>query len=173
MMTVGRSEGVDCDESQGRGAVDDDVVVAVPYGHQRLAHHALPVGHLQHFYLGTHEVDVGRNHMQSGEFRLYQGVLYVDLAYHNLVQRALLVIVRREVQTRSRVGLRIGVDYQDFAFQHGKRGSEVYRSRGFADTAFLVGYRYDFSHIMLFYKKTKLRKYFYFCTTKHSYDRYQ
>ena len=95
---VSRSQGVDRDETEGRGAVDDDEIVVVPDGGEPLLEDRFAVRSLDHFDLSPYEVDVGRDHLEIVEFRLDQGVPYVDRADHHLIERPLLVIVRREVQ---------------------------------------------------------------------------
>ena len=55
--------------------------------------------------------------MKSLHFRAYQHVLYVPLSNEHFVEGALLVVVRREVQSRSGVGLRVGIYYQDLLLE--------------------------------------------------------
>ena len=144
---VRRREAVDGDEAQGRGAVDDDVVVAVPDGRQGLLEVGLAVRPLDHLDFRAHEVDVGGNHVEVLQLRLDEGVLRGDVPPDDLIQGAFLVVVRGEVQAGGRVGLRVRVDDEHFLLQDREGCGQVDGRRGLAHAAFLVRYGDDFSHI--------------------------
>ncbi len=73
--------------------------------------------------------------------------MHVDAADHDLVQSPFLVILRGEIQPRSRVRLRIRINHQHIFLQHRERSGEIDGGRGFSDPSFLIGNSDDFSHI--------------------------
>ena len=149
---IGCRQGVDCDQSQRGRTVDYDVVVGIADGGDGVLQHGLAVLLAYHFYVDTHKVDVRRYHMQSGHLSLDKRVFHGNRALHKLVQAAVPVIVGREIETGSRVGLGIGVDDQHFLFQSSERGGEVDGCSGLSHASFLVCYSYYFSHNMQKYE---------------------
>ena len=113
---------------------------------------------MDHLNLRSNEVDVGWNQLKIREFRLNQSVPYRDFPNQDLIDCPLLIVVWREVQAGSRVGLRVGIYYQDPLLQDGERGGEVDRGGGFAHPAFLVRYCYDFSHVLTIIQTTNVVK---------------
>ena len=119
---VRRREAVDGDEAQGRGTVDDDVVVAVPDGLEGFLEIGLPVRPLDHLDFRAHEVDMGGNHVQVLQLRLDEGVLGGDVPPDDLIDGPFPVVLRREVQARGRVGLRVRVDDEHLLLEDGQGG---------------------------------------------------
>ena len=91
---------------------------------------------------------MGRNHLKALYLCLYQGVRNVYLPDHHFIERPLLVIVRVEIESGGRVGLRIGVDYEYFFLEHRERGGKINGGSGLAHSALLICYSDDFTHIM-------------------------
>ena len=77
---MGGSQGVDCDKSQAGAAVYEQIVVLVGNGSQQLFHYLLLMFYVQQFYLGSHQIDVGRNDVQSIDIGCVDDILDVHLA---------------------------------------------------------------------------------------------
>ena len=91
---VGGSQGIDGDQPEGRGAVDDDEIIVVTDRGDGFFQDGLPFISIQELDLGSYEVDVGWNQVQAAHLCLYEGVGSGDLADHHFVQSPFLVIVR-------------------------------------------------------------------------------
>ena len=103
------SKRVDRDKAQRRRAIDDDVVVIVTYRSDSSFESGLTVRLVDHFYFDTDQIDVRGNHVQAVHFRLDKGILHGNRPFHQLVQAAVTVVIRREIQAGRGIGLRISV----------------------------------------------------------------
>lgn len=143
---VGSGKAVYRYETQRRGAVYYDEIVIVADGLEGLSQDGLALGDIQHLDLGSHEVDMGRNHMEILEFGLDKGVFSRNPADYHFVERTAVFVIRREVEPRGRVGLGVGVNHENLLLEYGEGCGEVDCCRCFSDTAFLIGYCYYLSH---------------------------
>ena len=125
-------------------------------GSEDLLEHGLPLVGFEQFDLGADQVDVRRHHLKIVHLGLYQSVGDADAAYHRLVERALLVVVGREVQSGSGVRLRIGVDDQDLLLKNGEGSRQIDGGGGLAHSSLLICYCYYFSHKYQVYKFRKI-----------------
>ena len=96
---IGGGKGVHCDESEGGRAVDDDEVIVVPDGSEGTFQHRLALRHVQHLHLGSHKVDVGRNHVQTRHLGLDERILDCNFPYHHFIESPLLSVVRRKIES--------------------------------------------------------------------------
>ena len=91
---------------------------------------------------------MGRYHLEVGDLRLDQGVPDVQFPYDYLVDGPFLVVVRRKIQAGRGVRLGIRIDDEDLLLEDSEGGCKVDGGCGLSHTAFLIGYGYDFSHVM-------------------------
>ena len=140
---VGRTQGVDSEQLQGRGAVDEDVVVLGRQGVQRLFQQVLPVGNGDHFDAGAGQGLVGGDHVPvlGGADRLL-GVGSVDEDVVYVGGCGVLV----HTHAGRGVGLGVEVTQQHPLAQRRQGGGEVYRSGGLAHAAFLIHDGDNFGH---------------------------
>ena len=143
---IGCGKAIDSYEAQRRGAVYYDEIVIVADGFEGISQDGLALRGIQHLDFGSHEVDVGRNHMEILEFGLDKGVFGCNLAYNHFVERPAVFGIRRKVESRGGIGLGIGVNHENFLLEYGEGCGEVDCGRCFSDTAFLIGYCYYLSH---------------------------
>ncbi len=142
---VGGSESVDSNKAERRRTVDDNIIVFILYRFEESGEYILSIGLRDKFYLGSGKIDARSDkeqtfhacrHLRPVE-RISVDHTFVDRRGHRS---------RIDTVARSGVGLRIGVDNKHLFTLGGKRSRQVYSSGGLAYTAFLVCYRYDFSH---------------------------
>ena len=144
---IGGRQRVHCDKSQRWRTVDDDIVVFPFHLRQQILEHPLAMLHIEHLYLCTHQVDVGRYDVQTVDVGGVDGIAYIGMVDDAFVERA-VYFLDVNAQSARCIGLRVGIDYQHFLFQRGQRGCQIDGRRGLAHTAFLIGQSYDFSHIL-------------------------
>lgn len=92
-----------------------------------------------------HQVDVRGDDLQGVDVRVVQGLPHVGTVDEALVDGA-FGLLDVHSQARRGVGLRVGVDDQDFLFERGQRGGKVDGGGGLAHAALLVCHCNNFSH---------------------------
>ncbi len=85
---VGCCQRVDGDESERRRTVDEDVVIFVADRLQECLDHLLAILEIQHLYLGTHQVDMARNDVESINVGGVDGIADICMVDDALVERA-------------------------------------------------------------------------------------
>src|SRR5580658_948449 len=145
---VRSGEGVNGDQAQRRGAIDDNEIIFVLYGFQDPLEYTFAVRVVDHLDLVSYKVDMGGNDVEVGNLRFEDDIFYRNAVDHAVIE-ALGDIMQVEPDPRSAVGLRIGIHQQGPEFQYGKAGRQVDRGSSFAYPSFLIRYSNSFCHIMI------------------------
>ena len=135
---IGSGERVDRYQTQRGAAVNQDIVVVILDGSQKRLEYLLAVGQIQHFNLGTHQIDVAGNDVQTVDVGGVDGVAHVGMVDDTFIERA-VHILDVDTKTARSVGLRVSINNQYRLLQRGKRGCQVDGGGGLAYAAFLVG----------------------------------
>ena len=90
--------------------------------------------------------------MQAVHFRLDKGILHGNRPFHQLVQAAVTVVIRREIQAGCGIGLRISVYDKYLLLQGGERRGQINGRGGLAYPTLLIGNSYYFTHSMQKYE---------------------
>src|SRR3954447_2006466 len=139
---VRRDECVDRQQAERRRRVDQDVVVRVPDGRERLLQRALAADHAGQRELGAGEVD-----RRDRDVDLTMLDHFLDRQpVHQHVEHRALDRVRVQALTHRQVALRIEVTEQHLEVLLGERDAEVERRRRLGDAAFLIGKRDHAAH---------------------------
>ncbi len=137
---IGSGERVDSQETQGRWAIDDDVVESLCDVRQSLTQPRLPTFEPDQLDFGADEIDVRRQEREPRQSRGRECLLCWFVAEQDMVDRRVERALLNPEPRRS-VALRIEVDEQASLIGKSKAGREVDGCRGLADTALLVDYR--------------------------------
>ena len=147
-MTESASKGINSDQAQRRGAVDNNKIVFAFYGFQDPFEDAFTVWVVDHLDLVSHQVDVGGDDVKVGNLRFEDDIIYRNMVDHAVIE-ALGDIMQVEPDTGCAVGLGVGVHQQGSEFQYGKTGRQIDRGSSFAYPSLLICYTNSFCHIML------------------------
>ena len=146
---IGGNQGVQGDQIQGRGTVDQNKVIGGapgPYSlagrrlmaDQRVAQAVFPAFDIDQFDFGAGQIRPRRHDVQAGNFRGLHRLADGRRADQHLIGVD-LALAPPDAQAGAGVALRIQVDEQHPAADGGKRRAQVDRRGGFADPAFLIG----------------------------------
>jgi hypothetical protein len=135
---IGGDEGIEGEEVEGRGAVDEDVVEIVADGFKAFAEAPLAAGEVDEFDISGDEVFVGGNDAEAFDFGGNDDTREVVGAEEGVVDSEVAGCFG-DTEAGGGVALGIGVDEEDAEVIGGKGGREVNRRCGFADAAFLIG----------------------------------
>ncbi len=108
--------------------------------------YVLPSGEVYQFHRGSGEILVGRQEPQVVEFGPDDDLVDRLIEDHHVVD-ALPQRTAVHSQTAGAVGLGVRIDNQHAHVGHRQGGREVNGRRGLADSALLVGDRYDLFHL--------------------------
>src|SRR3989475_10348653 len=139
-----RDERVQREETEGRWAIDEDVVVPV----DDLARELVPQRHLaadrvEELDLGGRELERRRRDVDLLRFCRSDDRPERHIRVNEDVRDAPLDRVEINTEADGEVRLRIEVDAEDFVTERRERAAEIDGARGLADAAFLVCDRYD------------------------------
>ena len=140
------SEGIQGDEAQRRGAIDQNEVEFLAQRLQSLAHPLLSLSLANEFDFCTDQVDVGGQEPQVGVARFDDGGSGVRLGNQTLVG-ARFDRFRIDPNARAAVGLRIRIHQEGPVFQSAEARSEVDGGGRLSDAAFLVCNGDDLAHV--------------------------
>ena len=144
---IGCDEGVQGQEIEGGGAVDQNELVLVANGFDLSGEDGFAIVGGNQVEIGTNEVLVGWQEIQPFSFGVTNGFVYPNAIYENLVDGG-KTLRFLDSQTAGGVSLGIGIDQQDFDLARGKRGCEVDGGRGFPYAALLVGNSNDSAQVV-------------------------
>src|SRR5919197_1139400 len=143
--TIGRREGVDRQEPEGRGAVDDHEVVRLGHGLEGDAQAILALADGYELDLGADQVDVGREQLQMHQRGLANGLLGglvpKDHVIDGRVEPGLL-----KTQPCRGIALRVQVHKEGRALREGEAGCKIDGGGRLSHAALLVGDRKDSSY---------------------------
>ncbi len=143
---VGRDQGVEGEEVERRGAVEDDELEAVADGLEGATEAILPGVEGDELDVGAEEIFVGRDDGEEVELGGLESVGSSEVAHQDLVGVG-TVRVAEEAEAAGSVGLWVAVDQEGWGLVRGERGGEVDGGGRLADAALLVGDRDDSSHV--------------------------
>ena len=135
---IGGDQGVEGEEVEGRGAIDQDEVVVVADFGEAFAEAELAVGEVDQFEVGADQVLVGGDDVETFEIGGADGVLEVGVAQKDVVEAGFVGIFG-DAEAAGGVALGVGIDDQDPDVIGGQGGGEIDGGRGLPDSAFLVG----------------------------------
>ena len=143
--------GVQRQQTQGRRAVDADVVVFALHLRQRLFEKHRPVFHIHQLNLRRRKVDARRENIEVFVLRADYGVFRVLPLYYNIINRAFdFPLVDAEPGGGVALGVRIHKE-DPSPRSVCQRSRKVHRRGGLSDSAFLVCECYYFAHYFLRY----------------------
>ena len=85
---VGSSQGINCDKTQRRRAVDENIVVVVSDRSQQLLYYLFTVFDIQHFYFCAYKVDMAWYDVESVDISSIDSVSYVGVVNDTFIERA-------------------------------------------------------------------------------------
>jgi hypothetical protein len=134
---VGSEKGVESEEVQRGRAVDKNEAIIVANRLHSLSEAGFPIVHVDKFQIGADEVLVGRNHVESFEFRSNNGFVYWRFAKKHVIKTRLGGVFGNP-EACSGVALGIGI-YNEDPEVIGRQGRREVDSGGrFSDSAFLI-----------------------------------
>ncbi len=138
-------EGVQGEQAQTRGAVQHNEVVVVANRFKGLTQFAFPLVGVDQFNLGTHQVEVGGEHVKVGGRGRDNAVAQRRVARNHLVA-SLNDLSGVNAHTARCVCLRVEVHEEGLVFQHPQASPQIDGRGGLSNPTFLVRYSNDFSH---------------------------
>jgi hypothetical protein len=135
--TVGGDEGVEGEEVEGGGAVEEDEGVVVADGGEGVAEAILAAVLADELDVGADEVFAARDEGEIGDFGGNDDVVGGGVAHEEVVD-AEAGFVAGEAEASGGVGLGVAVYKEGRETFEGEGGGEVDGGGGFADTTFLV-----------------------------------
>ena len=145
---VGRRQGIECQQAERRGTVNDQVVVVAQRRFDRFTQQIFAAGERGHLDFGADQIDRRRRHAQMGQFRRPDDRVNRLLPDQEIVGRRLQAAAI-DSDTAGGVALRVDVEQQDVIFGRRERCGQIDRRGGFADAPLLVGDGDDFSHTLV------------------------
>jgi len=141
---IGSHKGVEGEEIQCWGAIDQDVLIVILQGLEVVSEDGFAVIHVDQFKVDSDEVFIGRDQVQTFNVSVADAVIDISISDENIPCRVHSGNFL-DAETAGCIALRVAVDQQYFDFAHRERGGEVDGCRGFTDATFLVGYGYGFA----------------------------
>src|SRR5438034_8054329 len=139
-----RDERVQREETEGRWAIDEDVVVPVDdFARELVAQRHLAADRVEQLDLGGRELERRRRDVDLLRFCRPDDRPERHIRVNEDVRDAPLDRVEINTEADGEVRLRIEVDAEDFVTERRERAAEIDGARGLADAAFLVRDRYD------------------------------
>jgi hypothetical protein len=135
---IGGDEGVERKEIEGRGAIDEDEVVVVTDFGQAVAEAVLAAVEVDEFQVGSDQVLVGGDDVETFEIGGSDGVLGVGIAEEDVVEAG-FVWIFGDAKAAGGITLGVGIDHQNPDVIGCQRSGEIDGGCGFPDTALLVG----------------------------------
>jgi hypothetical protein len=136
---VGGEEGVQGEEIEGWGAIDQDEVVIVANRGDAFAEAEFARLEADQLDVGAYEVLIGGDEAEAFAVGGDDGFFGGDVAEEDVVEAG-VVGVFGDSKTCGGIALRVGIDDEDAEVIGGEGGSQIDGGCGFSDSAFLVGY---------------------------------
>jgi hypothetical protein len=134
---IGGDEGVQSEEIEGWGAVDENVLVVTANLLKTLAEAELAVGKVDQLKIGGDEVLIRRDEMKAIKVSGNDGAGGWGVSKEDVIEAGAVGIFG-DTEAGSRVALGVGIDDEDSKVAGCQGGCQVDGSGGFADPAFLV-----------------------------------
>src|SRR3989440_6501619 len=139
-----RDQRVQCEEAQGRRAVDENVVVPIDdVARELVAQGHLAADRVEELDLRSRELERCGRDVDLLRLGRSDDRPEGDVGVDEDVRDASLDRVEVDTEADGQVGLRIEVDAEDFVTERRERAAEIDGARGLADAALLVRDRYD------------------------------
>ena len=142
---MGRRQGIDGEQAERRGTINEDEIKVLPDPDERTPEPAFPIVHLDQLHLRPDQIDVGGKDREKGHIRGLNDPGGRDALHQHLVG-AFPLILLAETESARRVRLWIGVDKKGAFFGSRNACGQVDRGRGLPHPTLLVRYRDDFAH---------------------------
>ncbi len=136
---IGGEEGVEGEEIEGGGTVDDDEYEVVANLGDAFAEVELAVGDVHHFEVGADQVFVGGDDLETFKIGGADGVFERGIAQQDVVEAGFIGILG-DAEAAGTVALRVGIDEENPDVVSGQGGGKVNGGGGLPDSAFLIGY---------------------------------
>lgn len=139
---MGGNEGVESEQVQGGGAIENDESIAIADGVQKGLEFVFAIFGRDEFDGGTGEIFIGRDDFEAVHLGFLDDLIERLVEDERVVEGAAGGILG-EADGGGGVGLGVAVNEESLLFCDGEASREVDGGGGFAYTTFLVGYGDD------------------------------
>ena len=154
---VCRCHGIDCQDIQRRRAVQQNKIIIILNKIQRIPQYEFFMTDTDQFNLRRGQIDIGRNHIHIWDYIPENRFIHAAVIQQQFIDCIFLGVLIH-AKTAGRIALGININDQHPLPLLGQGRCQVNGSGGLADSAFLIGYRYYFSHAFLYRSGLRCRR---------------